>query len=368
MTHDIQNSDRSRRRTSIAALLILIMLAVVSCQNIPVRVIKHARLDTDGRTRGVAAQDKYAFLAEGEGGLRIVNIYSPGALHQESVLALPGPCSALAVEGDIVVAADDSQNRIFVIDVFDKFKPALKWTIGTKDKVRAIALQGGFVFLAERGDNPSDPSYFSGAEAVSVSLKTAPGKLCETAIAGARDVAATTNSVLVIGAESLTILSRSSQGFGAAPAATLNLGSGADLQSVDVRAEGLALILGGSLYLVDISKASNPVVADQTTVPGFTQHRVISSTGALGTVAPGSSTPVFARFTYSTLHEYGVGLIEMNAKKIVFCIQAVDAYTLSDGHLEIHDIDMRGDFLTHYSGGEVLAVGALDDYGLGVAY
>ncbi len=361
-------SSRPSGRRFFPAVLILVLLAAAACQTMPVRVIQHARLDTDGRTRGVAAQDKYAFLADGTTGLKIVNIYSPGALHQVSALALPGPCSVLAVEGDIVLAADDSADRVFVVDVFDKFKPALKGTFKTADKVRAIALQGGVAFLAERGDDPSDAAYYSGVEAVSVSLKAEPVKLSQAAIADARDVAATTGSVFVIGPEALTVLSRSSQGFTAAPAATLNLGSGADLQSIDARAESLLLILGGSLYLVDVTNASKPSLTDQQAVPGYAGNRVVSSTGALSAYSPGSTTPAFARFLYSTRHEYGIGLVELSTKKIVFRIQAVDAYALSDGHLEIYDIDMRSDFLTHYNAGEVLAVGALDDYGLGVAF
>jgi hypothetical protein len=361
-------SGRAHGQVYLRAALIVLVILAAACQPITYRVIRHARIDTDGRSRGVAAQDKYAFVADGDGGLKIINIYNPAGLVQDGNVALDGFCSHVAVEGDIVVLTDDTQNRVFFVNVFDKHKPVLTWTYTTLDKVRSVAIQGGTAFLAERGDDPTAPSFFTGLEAVSCSLTAAPAKLNQAAILDVRAVAATSSSVFVIGPQNLTVLARSATGFTSAPLATLNLGSGEDLQSVDARAGTSLFILGNSLYLVDVTNSSKPVIADSQAVSGYGQNRVISTTGILGGASSGASQPQFVRFAYSTLHEYGIGLAEVTAKKIAFCVQVVDADKESKGHIQIYDIDMRLDFTTHFNSGDVLAVGALDDYGLGVAY
>lgn len=368
MKRNTDDSRRPRGRAFFRAILVLLAIWTGACGHIPIRVIQHGRIDTDGRARGVVAQDIHAFLADGDGGLKIVNISNPAGLKQVGNVDLPGFCSRVAAEGDVVVVADDTTNQIYVINVFNKLKPFLKWTYTTLDKVRSIAIQGGTAFLAERGDDPADPSFFSGLEAVSCSLTASPAKLNQAAMGDVRDVAVTSSSVFIVGAQNLTVLGRSTKGFTATPLATLTLGPTEDIQSVDSRAETCLLILGKSLYLVDVATASKPLIADQQVISGYDQNRVITSTGVLGGGSPGSSQPAFVRFAYSTLHEYGIGLAELTSKKIVFCFQVVDADKESEGHLQIYDIDMRLDFTTLYSSGDVLAVGALDNYGLGVAF
>jgi hypothetical protein len=342
-------------------------LFAASCQGITYRLIKHNWLDTSGRARGIAAQDQYAYIADGDDGLKILNISNPTNLKKTGALGLPGFAGRVAVEGDLAVVTDTTQNRVHIVDVSDKFNPALKWTFKTLDLVREVALQGGTAFLAEKGSDSSDPSYFSGLEAISCSLTASPAKLNSAVITDVRDVAVTSGQVFIISPTGLTVLNRSTKGFVTAPLATLNISSTEDLQSIDSRVGTHLLILGQSLYLVDVTTASKPVVKDQTAVSGYAQNRVVTSSGMLSSAGSGSS-PQFIRFGYSTLHEYGVGAAELTTQKILFVNLGVDLDKESKGRLKLYDMEMRKDFATFYATGDVFAVGAIDNYGLGVAY
>jgi len=354
---------RASRRTRRALAVLALLLSAFACQTITYRVIKHNKLDTSGRARGVAIQNQYAFVADGDDGLAIVNISSPTNLKKTGSVALPGFAGRVAVEGDLAVVTDAAQNRVHLVDVSDKFNPALQWTYQTLDIVREVAVEGGVAFLAEKGDN------FSGLEAVSCSLVTKPVQLNSAAVQDIRDVAATSSRVFAIGPGGLVVFGRSAGGFAASPLATLNIGPAEDLQSIDARAESHLLVLGKSLYLVDVSTASQPAVRDQVAVSGCSQNRVVTSSGVLGPAGPGApSQPRFVRVAYSTLHEYGVGVAELSTQKILFVVLGVDLDKASKGRLKLHDIEMHRDFAALYAAGDVFAVGALDNYGLGVAF
>jgi len=348
------------RYASWLAIVFAVMFLTASCQTLPLKKVRHNRMDTSGRARGVAAQDEYAFVADGEDGLAIVNISNPKSLQKRGSVGLPGFAGRVAVEGNLAVVADATQNRLHLVDISDKFTPALKWTFQTLDIVREVAIQGGTAFLAESGDD------FSGVEAISCSLTAKPASLNSTAIKDIRDVAATSGQVFVISPSGLTVLGRSAKkGFTAAPLATLNISSSEDLQSIDGRAETHLLILGKSLYLVDVTSASNPVVRDQATVSGYAQNRVVAS---MEVFPANISKPKILRFGYSTLHEYGTGWAELTTQKILFVMQGVDLDKESEGHCQLYDIEMRKDSNLFFASGDVFAIGALDNYGLGVAF
>jgi hypothetical protein len=362
------DAGRLRRTGPVLALAVAVGLAW-GCGTITQRVIHHVRIDTDGLARAVAVQDFYAYLADGDRGLKIINISNPSALKQVGALDLPGFNTGVATSGDIALVTDSTQKCVYLINVSDKFHPVLKWTIPTLDKVVAVALDKGTAFLAERGDNPSDPAYFSGLEAVACSLTTAPAQLGQMTIKDVRDVAFNSGQVFVLGAQSLTVLTRSASGFKSPALGKLAFSSAEDLQSLDSRAGTHILVLGQALYLVDVTKPSQPAVADQTAVPGSMSRRVVSSTGLLTTAASGNPPPAeFVRFAYSTLQEYGFGVVELKSNKIILVLPAVNVDQLSEGHLKLYDIDMRLDFNKLFAGGDVIAVGALDNYGLGAAY
>ncbi len=365
----VRFQGRASRRAQRALIVLAAMLLAAACQTITYRVIKHNKLDTSGRARGVATQDQYAFVADGDDGLKILNISSPTNLKKTGAVGLPGFAGRVAVEGDLAIVTDTTQNRIHLVDVSDKFSPVLMWTYQTLDIVREVVIKGSVAFLAERGGDPLDPAYFSGVESVSCSLTAAPASLNNAGIKDIRDVAATSGQVFAVSPNGLTILSRSAKGFVTAPLATLTISPTEDLQSIDARAETHLLVLGKSLYLVDATVASNPVVRDQTAISGYAQNRVVTSSGVLPSASSGSSSqPRFVRFAYSTLHEYGIGVAELATQKILFAALGVDLDKQSKGRLRLHDIEMRGNFAALYASGDVFAVGVLDNYGLGVAY
>jgi hypothetical protein len=369
MRESIRLQEWHLLRARLAAIVFAAMLLTAACQPIGYRVIKHNKLDTSGRARGVATQDQYAFVADGDDGLKILNISNPTNLKQTGAVGLPGFAGRVAVEGYLAVVTDTTQNRVHVVDVSDKFSPVLKWTYKTLDTVREVALQGNVAFLAERGDDPLASAYFSGVEAISCKLTAAPAALNSAGVKDIRDIAVTSGQVFVINPTGLTVLSRSAKGFATAPLAKLTIGSNEDLQSIDGRAESHLLVLGKSLYLVDVTSASAPIVRDQAMVSGYPQNRVVTSSGVLASGSSGSTAqPRFVRFAYSSLHEYGVGLAELVTQKIMFVALGVDLDKQSKGRLQLYEIEMRKDFAMVYAAGDVFAVGVLDNYGLGVAY
>jgi len=354
-------------------LLVLIpgvlLLACCDLSKFEPPVISHGYVETDGLARGVAIQDLYAYLADGDEGLRIFNISNPGLVNQEGVVDLPGFNERVAVYGDMALVTDASQNCVYIVDIFNKSKPLLKWTYKTLAIPRAVTVDGGIAYLAVRGDNPQASSYFSGIEAITCSLSSGPASLQSVAVAKVTDIATTTTHVYTLSENQLTAFPRTLNGFTPTPTSTLKFSSNELLQSIDSRAENLLLVLGLNLYLVDVKNPAQPVVADQKLVEGYGHQRTISS-AVPSASGSGTSDILFSIFIYSTLNEYGTGLIELNSKKIAYLAEALDLEKESDGEIKLYEVEMRKEYWTKnlLDSGDVLAVGAIDQYGLGFAW
>ncbi|MFQ6082726.1 MAG: LVIVD repeat-containing protein [Candidatus Aminicenantia bacterium] len=332
----------------------------------------YENVDTNGRAQGVATQNQYAYVADGHRGLKIFNISNPKFVKQVGAVDLPGFNARVAVEGNIAVLTDTKQNSIYIVDISDKFKPQLKWTHTTLDKARAVAINEGIAFIAEKGDNPQAESYFSGLEAISCSLSNPPLSLKSISIKDISDVAVSSNHIYAVGKHSLTILARSSSGFNTTPLSTFNFSPAETIQSIDNRAGNYLLILGQNLYFVDITNPSKPVILDQTSVAGCSNNRVITSSGILTFYFSGHPwiylfVPITLKdivFLYSTLKEYGMGIIDLSSKKILSLKQLYDVDKESDGHAKLYDIEIHEYFNSMLSTGGIVGVGALDNYGL----
>lgn len=120
--------------------------------------------DTPDRAYGVCISGKYAYVADGDSGLRIIDISNP------SVPALAGSydtsanSQGIAVSGNLVFLADQL-NGLLIIDVSNPGAPTLVGSYDTPDRAYRVCVEGNYAFVADR---------LSGLQIVDISNPSAP--------------------------------------------------------------------------------------------------------------------------------------------------------------------------------------------------
>jgi len=334
--------------------------------------------DTWGLARGVDTRGYYAYVADGMDGLKILNISNPMGPYQIGALQLDGFNSRVDVYGHLAAVTDTEGNKVYIIDVQDPFQPRLMGTYNTLDKPVNIYYVDNVLYIAERGDDPQSAQYFSGLEAVVYQYPGSPQQISAVSISEITDVIVPNplffQHLYVVSDSRLTVLSSAQGNINASPLSTLNFVNTEQIQSIDFGSNNHLLILGQSLYLMDVSDPANPSVVTSLPVAGYSEDRVVSCKNVGYSIGPwGAPFSSFrysdTRFVYSTQREIGWGRIDWNNPGIILESQ-YDIYHDSDGNVKVYDIQMvyGGHYLTlPYTRGEkfVGAVAAMDNYGLG---
>jgi hypothetical protein len=110
-----------------------------------------ARLDTDGYARAIAAAGRWAFVADGQAGLLILDITNPEAPRIVGGHPTGGSTYAVNVSGQLVYVLDDWAGGVSVFDVSNPAEPAWVSRIPAKPErsiPRAVAVAGAYACVA----------------------------------------------------------------------------------------------------------------------------------------------------------------------------------------------------------------------------
>jgi len=95
---------------------------------------------------GVALRDEYAFVADGLGGLQVLDVREPTAPLQAGNYDTPGYAQGVTVRGDYAYVAD-GPGGLVILDVTDPRSPTLAGTCATDGFAYGVAVSGNYAFV-----------------------------------------------------------------------------------------------------------------------------------------------------------------------------------------------------------------------------
>ena len=342
-------------------------------------------MNTDGDTRGIAVQGYYVYLADGNKGLKIINVSNPYVFVLTGRLPLPG-CfiDQVAVDEDVAVLTDTANNRVHFVDVSAKMRPALMGSLDVEGETpRKVVAYRGLAFVVEYGDDPSDPDYFSGIEVFS--YETEPASTQLTGIERVRDVAVSGKYLFAAVGDQLHVHKRIRSGFSTTRYHSIDFTPGDNVNSLTLYGNRL-FAFGSELYVVTVFTFRFPgpdpfrtretlliFIANQISVPGDRENRRVDAAildyGGGLTSAPS----VFVLLT--TMRCCGMCIYNSRTNNLQpfdffdgsteSWISMQDVYEATEGRVQIFDSAFSEYFWNGLFSGGILAFGAIGDYGLG---
>jgi hypothetical protein len=122
----------------------------------------------------VRAAGKYAFVAAGPSGLRVVDVTDKSNPVAVSSVATIGECTSVSIDGSLAVVNDDSVG-IHLIDISNPTSPSLISSYAMPEYVTSVALHQNLAFAAD---------YYRGLTIVDFSVPVAPSLVGELTIPG----------------------------------------------------------------------------------------------------------------------------------------------------------------------------------------
>lgn len=107
--------------------------------------------DSDGTALAVEVRNETAYLADGRGGLKILDMHHPGGREMGS-LALDGEANSLLLTNDTLWISLDSQG-IAAVDVSDPFRPRKTGSYYIDGSTRGLALQSNLLYVANTAND-----------------------------------------------------------------------------------------------------------------------------------------------------------------------------------------------------------------------
>ncbi len=198
---------------------------------------------------GIAAAGGYAYVADGESGLRVIDVSNPSAPLEIGFLDTPSWAFGVAVAGSHAYVANGSLG-LRVIDVSVPSVPVVVGSLDTPDYAYGVAVAGSHVYVADGGSGLRVIDVANPAAPVEVGSLDTPGYAYGLAVAGSHAFLADGNSGLRV----ISIASPSS------PVESGSLDIGGTAQTVAV-AGGLAFVGAEwrDLRVVDVSNPTAPV-------------------------------------------------------------------------------------------------------------
>jgi len=230
---------------------------------------------TGGPANGIALVDGTAYIAAGGAGLSIVDVRSPGAPALLGTLDTPGDAQAVAVADGRAYVADGSRG-LQVVDVSDGRHPALLGTYDTPGSARGVFVADGYAYVADD---------FMGMEIFDISAAAprlvgrydTPGRAVGVAIGGGHAYVADLNRGLQI----LDVRDRE------APVLVQNVSTPGAAQGVVLAGDRLYVADGFSgLLEIDVGDPARPILAGAYDTPGIATAAATAS--GLVFVADGS--------------------------------------------------------------------------------
>ncbi len=130
-----------------------------------------SRVVTPGTASDVAVSGAYAYIANRETGLLVIDISNPQSPRLVGSIDTPGSAYAVAVSGTYVYIAD-LDHGLQIVDVHDPTNPVLAGNADTPGSAVGVAVAGTFAYVADGGAglqvidvaNPATPQLLGGAD------------------------------------------------------------------------------------------------------------------------------------------------------------------------------------------------------------
>jgi hypothetical protein len=100
---------------------------------------------------GVTARDHYAFLADGEGGFKVIDSEFADSAPPAGDLRISDTLCGVAVSGRFVVVTGSDLSTIYLVDMADPEHPVLVDYMDTVGSPTAVAFLGDMAYVAEQG-------------------------------------------------------------------------------------------------------------------------------------------------------------------------------------------------------------------------
>jgi hypothetical protein len=141
----------------------------------PSTPVEAGSIDTPGYAYDVAISGSYVYVADGFAGLRVINVSTPSAPVEDGFVDTPGRAEDVVLDGGFAYVADHTAG-LRVIDVSDPSDPHEEGFIDWPGPVQdmGVAVEEGFVYLAEHDPRWFEGDYPSRLRVIDVSIPAAP--------------------------------------------------------------------------------------------------------------------------------------------------------------------------------------------------
>jgi hypothetical protein len=154
--------------------------------------------DTPGEAFSVAVNGNYAYVADGDSGLRVISVSDPSNPVEVGHCETPGWAHGVAVSGDYVSVAD-YDSGLWVVSVADPAHPVIVGHCDVPGKAASVSLSGDYACVAG-----SD----SGLRVLSLVDPTHPIEVGHCDVAGSANAVATSEDMVYVGdSYGLTVVS-----------------------------------------------------------------------------------------------------------------------------------------------------------------
>lgn len=134
-------------------LLVDLILFIINALAFPdsLAIVKIGELDTPGKASGIAIRSNCVYLADGSGGLRIIDVSNPYSPSQIGSCGTPGFAYDLALAGNYAYVASGT-GGLRIIDISDSTNPYEIGFLDTPGQSYCVAIKDTLTFLAD-GNN-----------------------------------------------------------------------------------------------------------------------------------------------------------------------------------------------------------------------
>ena len=139
--------------------------------------------DTPGYAMGVAASGSYIYVADGSGGLRVVNIMNPASPHEEGYYDTPGSAYDVAVSGSYAYVADYDRG-LRVVNITNPGSPYEDGFCDTPGSARGVAVSGYYAYVADGYNGLRVVNIINPTSPTEVGSYDTPGYAYDVAISG----------------------------------------------------------------------------------------------------------------------------------------------------------------------------------------
>ena len=134
----------------------------------PASPVKLGRLLVPGPIWGVDVQGNYAYLADWEDGLRVIDVSDPSTPIEVGFLDTPGNALGIVVVGNLAYVADGYEGGLRIIDVSNPVEPVEIGFVDTPNEAYDVAVSGNYAYVADS---------FDGLRVIDVSDPTMPSEV-----------------------------------------------------------------------------------------------------------------------------------------------------------------------------------------------